>query len=623
MNRHQLVVFVVAITATVIFGVILSRPAHAADDETDATQPATAKTEANTDAKATRSDLVGWLKLNRKLREGPVPYAWVSESDAPPSLSNVVTQLEFVADNERYQGVVLSLDQPKANLSQIAALHEAMAKVRKANKKVLVFSEAYDLRTYLLASGADQIVLQRGGTVQLSGLGMEEMYVAGLLEKIGIKADLMQVGKFKGAKDNFTRSSPSEAWNQNINRLLDGLYAHILDTLADGRNVTEAKMEELMRASWSMDAEAAFKAGLIDRLADRNLINVTETAFGNDFAWDQQMGQTQTTQQASGPMALFRMLMDRPDITTSQPTIAVVHARGPIVSGRSSRGEGMFASRTIGSRTMIKALERVRRDDNIKGAIVRIDSPGGSALASEVIWQAMRQTANQKPLFISLGNTAASGGYYIASAGDRIYATPPSIVGSIGVVGGKLAMGGLYDKIGVSVTQRTRGPMGGVFNSAQPFNDQQRETVRASLQRVYDQFIERVRLGRGKRIDDIGQVAQGRIFTGQQAKQNGLIDHLGGLNEVINQLAKKLQLKPGQYELLHLPPPMSLQRFLNATFGAQTNGPTGSPIGQTIQASRQLLGEKRWQAAAPIVTGLMQLRDESALTLMPTAIVLD
>jgi protease-4 len=567
--------------------------------------------------------LVGWLSLDTTLREGPVPFAWVSEADAGPSLAGVIDKLHTVADKARYQGVVVSVDQPKLKLNHIEALHGAFKQIQKAGKKVLVFAKAYDLRTYYLASAADQIILQRGGQVQLSGIGMEEMYVAGMLDKIGVQADLMQIGKFKGARDNFTRKSPSDAWNSNIDGLLDGLYGHIINTMADNRGLSKNKMEKLMRQSWSMSQKDYIKSPLIDRMANRDMINVTEAAFGSSFRWDQAMGQTQSRQEISGPFALFRMLMQKPQIKTDDETIAVLYGQGPIVSGRSSRGQGMFAAKTIGSRTMVKALKRIRRDPDIKGAIVRIDSPGGSALASEIVWQALRRTANKKPVFVSLGNTAASGGYYIASAGDRIYAGPTSIVGSIGVVGGKLAMGGLYEKIGINVTQRNRGPMAGAFNSAKPFTQKQRKAVRASLKQVYQQFLDRVHVGRGSRIDEIEKVAKGRVFTGKQAARNGLVDNVGGLNVTLRALQKKLGLEKGDYDVLQLPAPMSFQAFLNRTFGPKAHLSGASGIGQTIAAARKMLGQKRWDAVAPVLTGLMQLRDENALTLMPAALVIE
>jgi len=190
------------------------------------------------------------------------------------------------------------------------------------------------------------------------------------------------------------------------------------------------------------------------------------------------------------------------------------------------------------------------------------------------------------------------------------------------VVGGKLVLGGLYEKIGINVTRRSRGPNGGLFNSVEPFTEAQRKTVRGSLQRVYEQFTRRVRLGRGNRIDEIEQVAQGRLFTGRQAKQNGLVDETAGREQAIEALAAEVELDPGDYELLHLPAPMSLQEFLNSAFGAQARAGALGNLSGAVAAARQVLGPRGWDAAAPILEGLMQLRRERVLTLMPAAIVL-
>jgi protease-4 len=278
---------------------------------------------------------------------------------------------------------------------------------------------------------------------------------------------------------------------------------------------------------------------------------------------------------------------------------------------------------TIGSETMEKVLGRVKRDEHIKGAVVRVDSPGGSALASELIWQSLRDVANQKPVFVSLGDTAASGGYYIASAADRIYAAPTSVVGSIGVVGGKIALGGLYEKIGINVTQRSRGPMAGIFSTSQPFTDQQRTAMRSALQQTYDQFIQRVRVGRGKRIEQIDKVAKGRVFTGAQGVDNGLVDGLGGLEQTTRKLAKQLKMKPGEYATLHLPAPMSLQEFFSANFGSNGQAQLASSLPAAIETARQTLGNRRWQAVAPVLRGFLTLRDQAVLTLMPTALVFE
>ena len=262
--------------------------------------------------------------------------------------------------------------------------------------------------------------------------------------------------------------------------------------------------------------------------------------------------------------------------------------------------------------------------------ILRIDSPGGSALASEVIWQAVRELGKTKPVYVSIGPMAASGGYYIACAGDKIYADEDSIVGSIGVVGGKIVLGGLYEKIGLSVYRRSRGPMGDMFNSVEPFTKDQRVALEKAFARTYDQFKDRVTTGRGKRLADFDAVAQGRIFTGRQAVANGLIDKIGGVDLATRELAKAVELTPGNYDLVDLPAPMSLPEYLSQflDIGASyPGGPAsiypGASLEQAglIATARTLLGDRAWRQACGVLNGMSLLSREHVLTLMPTVIV--
>ena len=488
--------------------------------------------------------VVGWMELSGVLRTGPAPYAWMDPEDLGTSQRRVIRQLLRIADDDDYAGVVIYLRDPVLNLSQIDEISTAIHRVRDAGRTVLIFSDHYDLRLYLLACSADQILLQRKGIIELSGIGLEEIYLAGLLDKLGMKADLIQIGKFKGADEQLTRSAPSEAWNENISSLLDGLYGQILDRIAQGRGVTRDKVEELLTDSWAMSDEHYVQRGMIDALANRDLIDATGEAFGDDFEWEDLLDWKGSSVNADNPFALFRMMFQEKQTRIRRPSLAVIHATGPIHSGESG-SSGPFGGDSIGSRTMIRALAEVKDNDLIKGAVLRIDSPGGSALASELIWQEIRQLSDEKPVFVSVASSALSGGYYLACAGDEIYVTPSTMVGSIGVVGGKIIMGQLYDKLGVTVHRRSRGPWGDMFNSVEPFTSQQRQAILAAFDRVYRQFTDRVKIGRGKRIRDVEAVAQGRLFVGQIAVRLGLADKVGGLEAVITDLALQLGLERG------------------------------------------------------------------------------
>lgn len=566
--------------------------------------------------------IVGWLELSDSLRDGPVPYAWVTEQEAGPSLGDVLDQLDYVATHDDFLGVVIYMDQPALRLSQVLSIAEKIAEVREAGKTVMTYAEAYDTMDYMLACSADLILLQHKGEVQVSGLSIEEMYLAGLLEKIGAKADFIQVGKYKGASESMMRTGPSEAWNQNFDALLDDLYSQITSQIAKGRGMTLDEVEGMMRDGWVMQDTDYLKRRVVDRLTDRDLVDVTEVEFGDNFMWDDSMGFGEASVNINNPMMLFSLLFKEPDTRTYRPTIAVVHASGAIHSGKSSRGQGMFDSESIGSRTLVKVLSAIRDDENVKGVILRIDSPGGSALASEIIWQSVRDLGEQKPVFISIGSMAASGGYYIACAGDEVYLSPSSIVGSIGVVGGKIVLGDLYEWAGIQVHRRNRGPMGDIFNSVDPFTPEQRDVVRQSMEQVYDQFIQRVTVGRGSRLADVGSVAEGRLFTGRQAVENGMADKLGGVSLAMADMTRELGMAEGSYDVIHLPRAMSLQNFLNSMFGAQApNVSAGMVDSPWVHTAKRVLGPQTWTAISATMQGLLLLQDEPVLTLMPNALI--
>ncbi len=564
--------------------------------------------------------LVGWLELSETLPEAPPPFAFVAPEEVGPTLSDVIDQLDTVASDDRYIGVVVFLDRPMLTLSQIDAISDALDAVRAEGKHVMAFAEQYTLGTYLLACSADTILLQRKGEVWMFGFGVEEIYLVGLLDKLGMQADLVQVGEFKGAEEPWTRTGPSDAWNQNIDALLNDLYGQVVGRIAERRGMSDDEVEQVFADSLLMSDTDYVQRRVIDQLTDRDLIEATELAYGDEFEWDETMGGPGDTARVDNPFAMFRMLFQEPKTQVRRQSIALINAAGPIHSGESAYGEGLFGGENIGSQTMVEVLGDVRDNDLIKGAVIRLDSPGGSAIASEMIWQAIREVGETKPVFVSVGSMAASGGYYIACGADEVFVVPHSIVGSIGVVGGKIILGGLYDKIGVAVHRRSRGPLADMFNSVTVFTPQQRTVLEAALNRIYAQFTQRILLGRGNRIGDIDAVARGRLFTGKQAVQNGLADRIGDLDDALTAMAEQLDLEPGTYDVVTMPPPMSLAEFLEKTFDLRSR-PVAVQVGM-IEAARSVLGPDVWRSARSVLNGLMLLRHEPVLVLLPTVIVI-
>ncbi len=593
---------------------------HAAPAHTQTPAPVPAKED------QANAPMVGWIELSGSLPDAPPPFAWVSPENAKPSLRRVLAQLKKVASDKHYTGLVIYLDEPELDLAQIDELTQGIQEVRAAKKKVLVFGEDYDLKGYLLACAADQILLLRKGQLELTGLGVEEMYLAGLLEKVGAKADFLQVGDYKGAEEPLTRVGPSPKWSQNMDSLLDDLYKGVVDRIAKARGLDAAAVEKAFADCWTMSDEEFVKRKLVDRLTDRDMIDATEAVYGADFEWDDLLAPSGESRPFDNPFALLKLLAQETKTRTKRPSIAVITASGPITSGGSGRSSagGLFGGDSIGSRTFEEVLADAKDDEMVKGVILRIDSPGGSALASEVIWQSLRACGEEKPVYVSIGSMAASGGYYLASAGHEIYVSPSTIVGSIGVVGGKIVLGGLYEKVGISVFRRARGPMGDMFNSVEAFTPPQKAALQSAFQRTYEQFTDRVKIGRGNRIKDISAVAQGRLFTGRQAVANGLADRIGGIDEAIADMAKDLKLKPGSYDVIELPPPLSLPEYLEHLFGEFAAAPGasgGTPDQAALSLAKTLLGPRTWASARAALSGMMLLQREPVLTLMPAVIV--
>lgn len=571
---------------------------------------------------------VGWIEISGPLNEGPPPFAVGPVRSEFGMLRALTGKLEYVADQPGHAGVVIFLNQPVLTRGQMYELERAMQRVRDAGKKVVVHAETYNLGTYALACAADHIYLQRGGGVELGGMGVEEVYVAGLLDKIGATVDLHQIGAYKGARDPLVRTGPSDQWNQTMDALLDDLFEQVVERISSSREMTRAQVIDLMSQSLAMSDEELVGAGLIDGLSDPGLPDLSNEVFGN-FRWDAQLGVVRQ-QPPSNPFALFQMLLAPPAPRATKPAIAVLYANGPIMSGESNQPSLLGGAASIGSQTMLEELAKANNNPNIKGVLIRLDSPGGSALASEVIWQAVREVRKTKPVYISIGDVAASGGYYIAVAGDRIYASPESIVGSIGVVGGKIVLGELYSKVGLSVHRRSRGPLGDMFNSVEPFTPDQRALLEKSMQRTYDQFVNRVEQGRDEKLKaGIDDVAQGRVFTGRKAAELGMIDEVGDMQAAVEALAVAANLQPGTYDTLPMPAPLSLPEYLEKMFsgpgGSSALSPTSSPLfsGQSVfwQAAERAMGPRAWRPTSSLIVGMSLLQDEPVLAILPAAIV--
>lgn len=573
---------------------------------------------------------IGLLELTGSPNEKPGVLDWLVGSGSDPTLRELIDAIDDAGTSDEYSALVIRLKDADFKVTQIEEIGAAITRARSAGKKVHVFSESYGGPELSLASYADEVIVQNGGPIELPGVYMEEMFLADTLAWAGIKSEMVQIGDFKGANEQMTRSAPSPQWDQNISQLLDSLYSNSRERIKKGRKFSDAQLDAAMESAWMTDGGAAKGLGLVDAVIDLPDINAhIGKAHGGSVTWSSNLavGSSSSSIDTSNPFTMMQKIMSaKPKSKATGPTIAVVHIDGAIVDGDSTSGGIMGGGGSVGSRTIRNALEDTLKDNEIKGVVIRIDSPGGSATASEVIWQGIRRVAATKPVWVSVGSMAASGGYYCAVAGDRIYVNPSSIVGSIGVVGGRMSMAGLYDKLKVRVVGRSRGPRSAMFRTTEPWTPEELGFVRSKMQETYDLFTKRVSAGR-KGID-LAQTAEGRLFVGNKAIDLKMADKVGGLHEAIEDLAAKLSLS--EYDIMDLPGPKPLNEVIEDAMRGMVRAPsvksssasaTAILNGELAGLARAVVGDHAWPRVRESIEGLLQLRDHPVLLMSPKVLI--
>ncbi|MFG0274749.1 MAG: S49 family peptidase [Phycisphaerales bacterium] len=566
---------------------------------------------------------VGWVELEGGFSERPSGLGWLT-GEREATLLDAVRMFEELAQREDLDAVMIRLDRPALGATQIEEIGAAIEKIRDAGKRVFVFTEIYDPGQLMLASYADEALMQTGGAVSFPGVYMEEMFLADMLNWVGVQPSFVQIGDYKGAEEQFANAEPSEAWDQNITQLLDSMYATMRAHVRDGRNMSEAELDAAMEEAWMLDGPRAVELGLIDREVDRlDIHDYLAEALGEEVEYDTSITPVDAGPgiDMANPFAMLQVLASPPAHKPRRDTIAVIHIDGAIVDGPSTPPSA-FGAGSGGATTIRKALRELEQDSRIKGVIVRVNSPGGSAIASENIWQGVRRVAETKPVWVSVGDMAASGGYYIAVSGDRIYMNPSSIVGSIGVVGGKFALGGVYETLKINVVPRARGPRADIFDTLTPWDSAERSLIRDRMVDTYDLFVRRVKAGREG--IDIGKTAEGRLFTAEKAVALAMADAVGGLAVVVDDLAEELELTGGAFDVMHYPAPPTLEEFLDQAFGSFLAAPRvegGGLVGDALGAIRLAVGEKAWPQIWSNLRAMMLMRDEPVLLVSPRVLI--
>ena len=589
------------------------------DDKKDSPQkaeekPATAETKpadaVQQEKKANNVQTLALFALDSNLPEGPGQGGFLG--DLAPGLHKIVERIDRAAKDEKIGGIVLRLQNPALGSGKVGELRAAVARARKAGKKVYALVDDITNGDYLLAAACDEIIMPPSGSVTISGVRAEVTFYKDLLDKVGVKADMLQVGDFKGAAEPVTRSEMSPEFRKQFESVIDDLYNQMVDTIATERKLDRGRVKDLLDQGL-FTAAAAKEAGLIDRVAydDEFRASLKDLAKADEIKLADDYGKQKIDVDFSGfggMMKLMEMISGGGDTkkTTKGKKIAIVYAVGVIMPGESA--SGLFEA-TLGGETLVKALRKAEEDENVAAIVLRVNSPGGSALASDLVWREV--TRIKKPIVASMGDMAASGGYYISMGADKILAEPRTLTGSIGVVGGKMALAGLFNKLGIKTEVISRGKNSGWESMDQPFTATEREAWLSIMKDIYKQFTTKAAEGRKMEVAELEALAQGRIYTGRQAVANKLADQLGTLDDAVAEAKKLAGLGENDaVERLILPEPKSF--FEELLMGPSLEASAGRTLKRELQATTPGLLDVLDDAAR-----LPRLFREPAVTVMP------
>ena len=445
-----------------------------------------------------------------------------------PTLWDHLRALDHVATDSRIEAVLLKIDNNAPSWAKVEEIRDRLVSLQESGKKVIAYVQGGTDRDYVLATAADVIYMSPNTNLFLDGLAAYETFLKGTLDKLGIQADMEHIGEYKSATEALTQKSMSAPAREAANSMLDALYGQIVQSISESRDLDSTEVVSIIdRGPYT--SKQAYEAGLVDSLLYPDELDALLPG-GED-----------------GPRVNVREYLaglPRDEGPITAPRIAVVHATGTIVSGKS--GTDPVWGRTVGCDTFIGALEDACADKNVKAIVVRIDSPGGEVYASHLMWRAIKKAAQDRPVVASFSDLAASGGYYMAMGADTLVSDVATLTGSIGVLGGKFNLSGLYDKLGLSVEVLTRGANAQFLSPYRNFTPAERERYVHEMLDEYNTFVGIVAHNRGRPEEEIDKLARGRVWTGAQALDRGLVDEMGGLEHSIEIAKHMAGMKAGE-----------------------------------------------------------------------------
>ncbi|HMB91545.1 MAG TPA: signal peptide peptidase SppA [Rhodothermales bacterium] len=487
------------------------------------------------------------------------PFAQAFGGEAPYDLYDVTRALQRAAVDDRVEAAWLQIHGVMAPWASLQEVREALLAFKETGKPIYATSGDYamDEADYFLASVADSVFAEPEGFFEFNGFFLEVTFFQEMLEKLDIEPQIVRAGTFKSAVEPFIRNNLSPENEMQLQALLDTQNEVFLQAIADSRNWDIDRARTLIETEGILTADEALEAGLLDDLLFTDQIeSLFKTRLGLDADDDLRQISIDSYVNVSDE--------DAGVATGDDGEIAVVYAVGTIMPGKSSGID------VVGSETFNKAMRKAREDEDVSAVVLRVNSPGGSASASDAMWREIKLTSDEKPVIVSMGDLAASGGYWIATAGDYIIADALTLTGSIGVFSLFFDISDFLDnKLGITLDGVQTNPYADMFSGTRPLSPAERAVLQRSTDDTYQRFLEKVAASRGLDVAQVDSVGQGRIWTGQQALEIGLVDQLGDLDDAIALAAERADLEPGTYRTRLMPAPRTFMDELNEAFGVR------------------------------------------------------
>ncbi|WP_340075356.1 signal peptide peptidase SppA [Leptobacterium sp. I13] len=536
---------------------------------------------AEEDSISVRNNSVLDLKFNAPLKDygGAYHFSDIEYSfEKYDGLNHVLNAIEKAKEDPKIEGISISNSFLMAGIAQTKAIRDALIDFKTSGKFVYAYSDYYAQKDYYLASVADSIFLNPSGELLFRGLAAEVLFFKDFQEKSGIKMEVVRHGKYKSAVEPFLDDKMSDANREQLYALLTSVWGSVLDDIAESRNLSVEELNTIADELLGRSPKLAKTAKLIDEVAYYDEYEIVlKNAIG--LSEDEDINYVKLEDYAEYAYKKFK--------SGKKDKIAVIYAQGDILYGEGNNDY-------IGQGIIVKSLKEAREDTNVKAIVLRVNSPGGSALTSEIIWRELEITKNYKPLVVSMGNLAASGGYYIALSGQKIFAEPSTITGSIGVFGTLPNFKGLADKLGINSEQVVTNKQAIGYTPFEPLSDAFYNETKENVNEIYNTFIKRVADARNLSVASVDSIAQGRVWSGIDAKQIGLIDEIGGLDDAIAAAANFGEV--AEYRIKNYPVyKTSIEEVIDRLFGIQMSkskttilkeelGAEGYELLRTIQA---------------------------------------